>query len=222
VEFIIGQPVAAAATNLSADELASLLKKYPESVQKAARQSFQLLRLNRTSHRQSPGRPLKRRSLVFPTEEVLISGITAALLVALMPPSTFSAERQLDVSQARLCVTGADHNRPNAFPGLGDFIGWPGGIERMPNGDLLLVHSVGYWHSSFAQPRGIEPTTRKRWSATGWPLDFPAPTGGRTMACRSTDGGRTWPRPLTILDHRLDDGPHAVFTARDGTVLCFN
>ena len=30
----------------------------------------------------------------------------------------------LTVEQARLCVTGFDHNRPANFPGLGDFIGW--------------------------------------------------------------------------------------------------
>ncbi|HIM28175.1 MAG TPA: exo-alpha-sialidase [Planctomycetes bacterium] len=132
-----------------------------------------------------------------------------------------AAEKETDVRQARLCVTGADHNRPEAFPGLGDFVGWPGGIDRMPNGDLLLVHSAGYWHSSFAQPRQIEAELRKRWLESGWPLEFPAPTGGRTMACRSTDGGKTWSKPRTILDHRLDDGAHAVFTCRDGTVLCF-
>jgi len=127
----------------------------------------------------------------------------------------------LDVKEARVLVTGADHKRPESFPGLGDFIGWPGGVERMPNGDLLLVHSAGYWHSSFAQPRQIEPALRKRWLSEGWPLDCPAPTGGRTMACRSTDGGKTWSRPHTILDHKLDDGPHAIFTCRDETVLCF-
>ena len=63
----------------------------------------------------------------------------------------------LTINEARVCVTGADQNRPAPFPGLGDFIGWPGGIDRMPNGDLLLGHSAGYWHSSFADPRQIEP-----------------------------------------------------------------
>ncbi len=126
-----------------------------------------------------------------------------------------------NIAQARQCVTGADHNRPAPFDGLGDFIGWPGGVERMPNGDLLLTFSAGYWHVSFAQPRQIEPQLRKKWLAQGWPLDFPAPTGGRTMACRSTDGGKSWLKPYTLYDHRLDDGAHALFTCRDGTVLCF-
>jgi len=132
-----------------------------------------------------------------------------------------AADKPLSIAEARVCVTGADHNRPPDFPGIGDFIGWPGGIERMPNGDLLLGHSAGYWHSSFAQPRQIEPKLKKQWASQGWPVDFPAPTGGRVMACRSKDNGRTWSRPSTIIDHRLDDGAHAIFTCRDGTVLCF-
>jgi len=148
--------------------------------------------------------------------------VSLGILLMMSSSGVCSAQDSpLDVKEARVLVTGADHNRPESFPGLGDFIGWPGGVERMPNGDLLLVHSAGYWHSSFAQPRQIEPTLRKRWLSEGWPLDFPAPTGGRTMACRSKDGGKTWSRPLTILDHKLDDGPHAIFTCQDKTVLCF-
>ena len=146
--------------------------------------------------------------------------IMTAVCLSLLAGRTAVAE-PLTIKQARVCVTAADHNRPETFPGLGDFIGWPGGIERLPGGDLLLAHSAGYWHSSFAQPRQIEPELAKRWRAEGWPLDFAAPTGGRTMACRSKDGGKTWSQPKTLLDHPLDDGAHAVFTCRDGTVLCF-
>ena len=130
-------------------------------------------------------------------------------------------EDPLTAVSARVCITGAEHNRPASFVGLGDFIGWPGGIETMPNGDLLMVHSAGYWHVSFAQPRSINAGVRERWLSDGWPLNTVAPTGGRSMACRSTDGGRTWSKPFTIIDHKLDDGPHAIFTCSDGTVLCF-
>ena len=86
-----------------------------------------------------------------------------------------------DARAARVCVTGWDVNRPETFPGLGDFIGWAGGLERMPNGDLLLAHSAGYWHASFASPRLFAPETREKYAAAGWPAvgqhaAKPAPT----------------------------------------------
>ena len=148
-------------------------------------------------------------------------GIAVAVNILAFDDVRVVADEPLSIKQARVCITGADHNRPDSYVGIGDFIGWPGGIDRMPNGDLLLTHSAGYWHSSFAQPRQIEPNRRKNWLAEGWPLDFVAPTGGRTMACRSTDGGKTWSKPVTILDHRLDDGAHAVLTLRNSTIVCF-
>ena len=124
---------------------------------------------------------------------------------------TAAAEEKLTAEHARVCVTGYDHNRPDPFPGLGDFIGWAEAIERMPNGDLLLVHSAGYGHVSWASPRQL----------AGQVLDFVAPTGGRSMACRSSDNGKTWSKPVTVVDHRLDDRPDGLLTCRDGTVLCF-
>ncbi|MAT75821.1 hypothetical protein CMK14_11825 [Candidatus Poribacteria bacterium] len=127
----------------------------------------------------------------------------------------------LTIEQARLCVTGWDHNRPANFPGLGDFIGWARGIERAPNGDLLLVHSAGYWHVSFARPRLFHQGTRKKWEAEGWPLDYDAPTGGRSMMTRSQDEGKTWSQPKPITDFPLDDSPVTLFVCPDETILCF-
>tara|TARA_B100000809_G_scaffold266650_1_gene330503 strand:+ start:522 stop:1658 length:1137 start_codon:yes stop_codon:yes gene_type:complete len=127
----------------------------------------------------------------------------------------------LTVEQARLCVTGFDHNRPANFPGLGDFIGWARGIERAPNGDLLLVHSAGYWHVSFATPRVFHQETRKKWDKEGWPLDYNAPTGGRSMMTRSKDEGKTWSQPKPITDFPLDDSPVTLLTCLDKTILCF-
>lgn len=129
-----------------------------------------------------------------------------------------AADKPLSIAEARVCVTGADHNRPPDFPGIGDFIGWPGGVERMPNGDLLLGHSAGYWHSSFAQPRQIEPKLKKQWASEGWPVDFPAPTGGRVMACRSTDNGRTWTGNIP-LDPSSYGYPGSYILERDQTIL---
>ncbi|MAE68139.1 MAG: hypothetical protein CMJ18_28145 [Phycisphaeraceae bacterium] len=119
--------------------------------------------------------------------------------------------RPLTAKDVRVCVTGYDHNPPDPFPGMGEFIGWAEAIERMPNGDILLVHSAGYAHRSFASPRDIKGRDDKP----------PAPTGGRSMACRSRDNGKTWSKPVTVIDHRLDDRPHSLFVCRDGTVLCF-
>ncbi len=149
--------------------------------------------------------------LCFPVMLLLFPGVL----------STPVNGQSLPIQQVRVLVTGAQHNRPAPFPGLGDFIGWPGGIERSADGELLLVHSAGYWHVSFAQPRQIEPDRRESWLKSDWPLDFPAPTGGRTMITRSSDAGRTWSKPETLLDHYLDDGPHALFRCADGTLLCF-
>jgi hypothetical protein len=119
--------------------------------------------------------------------------------------------RKLTARDVRVCVTGYDHNRPDPFPGMGDFIGWAEAIDRMPDGDLLIVHSSGYGHVSFASPRKLAGADDKP----------TAPTGGRSMACRSSDNGRTWSKPVTVIDHRLDDRPDALLTCRDGTVLCF-
>ena len=150
------------------------------------------------------------------------AGLVLSLVVAIATVGSTSAvaAKPLSIGKARLLVTGARHNRPDDYPGIGDFIGWPGGIDRLPNGDLLMTHSSGYWHSAFAMPRQIEPKLAANWRSEGGPLDFKAPTGGRTMACRSTDGGRTWSKPFTILDHRLDDGAHAVMTLPSGRIIC--
>jgi len=148
--------------------------------------------------------------------------LSLALYTIIAAEISLSAQEVLsDIRQARVLVTGPEHNRPEPFPGLGKFIGWPGGIERLSNGQLLMTNSAGYWHVSFAQPRDIEPTRKESWFKGGWPLDFPAPTGGRSMMTRSHDGGKTWTRPETLLDHRLDDGPHALFRCRDGSLLSF-
>ena len=161
-------------------------------------------------------------ALAVRSRRLLIAAGTVALLCLILSENQRAGgDEPLTIEQARVCVTGHNHNRPDPFPGLGDFIGWPGGIERMPNGDLLVAHSAGYWHVSFAEPRLLEPELKKQYAAENWPVDFPAPTGGRVMSCRSTDNGKTWSKPETVVDYRLDDFPHALFTCRDGTVLMF-
>lgn len=147
------------------------------------------------------------------------SSMTYALLALLfMAPLSHAAEKS-SAEKLRVTVTAPGFNRPQRFPGIGEFT-WPGNMQRLPNGDLLMVHSFGYYHSSFALPRRIEPKTRKRWLAQGWPLQFEAPTGGRSMIVRSKDGGRTWNRPRTLIDLPLDDGACGLLRCPDGTLIC--
>ncbi len=127
----------------------------------------------------------------------------------------------LSYKEARICVTGYDTNRPDDFPGLGDFIGWVGGVVRLADGDLLFVHSAGYWHVSFATPHVITDNLKESYSKSGFAPNHQAPTGGRIMAVRSTDNGKTWSRPVTVYDGPLDDGCSNVFVTDRGTVLVF-
>ncbi len=125
----------------------------------------------------------------------------------------------LTAEKARICVTGYDHNRPDPFPGLGDFIGWVGGVNRLANGELLFVHSAGHWHVSFATPLVLSDDLIAPYQKAGLDLDLKAPTGGRIMACRSQDNGKSWSRPVTVYDGPLDCRPSASFVTGKGTVI---
>jgi len=146
----------------------------------------------------------------------LTLGLLAGL--ALVPCESITAQKT--ASEMRVTVTGHDVNRPDDYPGIGDF-GWAGNIERLADGRLMLVHQWGYWHSSFSEPRMIEPELATRWRSEGWPLDFKAPTGGRSMATYSSDDGRTWSKPTTLVDHPQDDNPYGLLRTRDGSLTCF-
>ena len=130
------------------------------------------------------------------------------------------AQTPLSIKDARVIVTAHDFNRCDSFPGVGDF-GWPGNIQRASNGDLLLVHSWGYWHASFASPRLLEKETYRRYKAIGWPVDFNAPTGGRALITRSSDNGNTWSKPAVVNDYYLDDAAYGLVKCPDGTLCCF-
>ena len=131
------------------------------------------------------------------------------------------AAKGLPLDKARRCIVGHDHNRPDHFPGLGDFIGWNGDIVRLANGELMFVHSAGYWHVSFATPVLLTGSLKKSYSDWRLDLDHEAPTGGRIMCVRSSDNGKTWTKPVTLFNNELDNGPSATFVTRKGTVIQF-
>ena len=145
------------------------------------------------------------------------------LLILLSALATADANAQpvteLPLEKARICITGYDHNRPDPFPGLGDFIGWVGDMVRLMNGDLLFTHSAGYWHVSFATPIVLSENLVESYKKSGLDLNHKAPTGGRIMACRSSDNGKTWTKPELVYDGKLDAGPSATCVTDKGTVI---
>ena len=133
--------------------------------------------------------------------------------------SQSGAPTGLPLDKARMCIVGYDHNRPNQFPGLGDFIGWPGDLVRLTNGELMFVHSAGYWHVSFATPVVLTGALEKSYSKWHLDLNHQAPTGGRIMYVRSADNGKTWTKPVTLFNNEIDNGPSATFVTNKGTVI---
>src|SRR5450755_939523 len=72
-------------------------------------------------------------------------------------------------------------------------------VCRLRNGDLFCVFYSGYGHVS---------TPNDKWSK-----------GGRIMAVRSTDNGKTWGKPVVAIDTDLDDRDPSVACLKDGTLL---
>jgi hypothetical protein len=72
-------------------------------------------------------------------------------------------------------------------------------VCRLPNGDLYCVFYSGYGHVS-------TPNDKR-------------PKGGRIMAVRSTDNGKTWGKPAAVIDTDRDDRDPSVACLKDGTLL---
>src|SRR5436305_6649920 len=72
-------------------------------------------------------------------------------------------------------------------------------VCRLRNGDLYCVFYSGYGHVS---------TPTARW-----------PRGGRIMAVRSSDDGKTWGKPAVVMDTDRDDRDPSVACLKDGTLL---
>lgn len=110
-------------------------------------------------------------------------------------------------------------NQPEAFPRYAGFVGWESPV-RLKNGDWLVGFNAGYWHASVATPMQYTPANLEAYRKRGMPADIIAPTGGRAMFTRSTDDGKSWNKPETLIDTPADDRHPAFVQLDDGTVLC--
>jgi hypothetical protein len=116
-------------------------------------------------------------------------------------------------------LVGPGINQPDRFPGYGGFVGWVSPV-RLKNGDWLVGFSAGYWHASAPTPLRFSPKTIAEYRKIGLPAGVVAPTGGRAMIMRSTDEGKTWGKPTTLLDTPDDDRHPAWVEHPDGTLVC--
>jgi hypothetical protein len=128
-------------------------------------------------------------------------------------------ESRVPPENCRGTLIGPGINQPDSFPGYGGFVGWNSPV-RLKNGDWLVGFSAGYWHASAPTPLRFLPKTIEEYRKIGLPADIDAPSGGRAMIMRSTDQGKTWAKPVTLLDTPADDRHPAWVELPDGTLLC--
>ena len=128
-------------------------------------------------------------------------------------------ESAVSPEACRGIVVGPGVNQPDPFPGYGGFVGWESPV-RLTNGVWLVGFNAGYWHASPPTPLHYSPKTLEHYRKLGMPPDITAPTGGRAMVTRSTDGGKFWSKPVTLIDTPADDRHPAFVQLADGTVLC--
>ena len=132
--------------------------------------------------------------------QFVLACVLTTVLACVFSAAGMVGGADLTPEEARVPVTGYDTNRPAAFPGLGEF-SWPGNMVRLPSGELLLVHSQGHYHISFAEPRMIErggaQTTSTAWLAAGlsgtdrWPFDDHPVNGQREDLEQATNADRS-------------------------------
>jgi hypothetical protein len=130
-----------------------------------------------------------------------------------------NGESKATAAECRGIIVGPGVNQPDAFPGYAGFVGWESPI-RLQNGDWLVGFNAGYWHASVSTPMQYTPANLEAFRKMGMPTDIEAPTGGRAMFTRSTDEGKTWSKPETLIDTPADDRHPAFVQWPDGTIQC--
>jgi sialidase-1 len=95
-------------------------------------------------------------------------------------------------------IASAQHQIVCSGEAAGAYAAFPD-VCRLSNGDLFCVFYSGYGHVS---------TPNTQW-----------PKGGRIMAVRSSDDGKSWSNPLVIIDTAQDDRDPSVVCLKDGTLL---
>lgn len=116
-------------------------------------------------------------------------------------------------------IIGPGINQPDPFPGYAGFVGWVS-PSILRNGDWIVGFSAGYWHASAPTPLRYSPQDIEAYHKLGLPENIIAPSGGRAMIIRSEDKGKTWSRPVTIIDTPDDDRHPSFIELSDGTLLC--
>jgi hypothetical protein len=124
--------------------------------------------------------------------------------------------------ECRQAVVGWNTNAPDPFPGFTGTVGLGQDFGVLANGDWLLVFHAGYWHVSMATPFIVPRDRLVAWEREGgMPANIEAPEGGRTLAVRSSDRGRTWSRPRTVTNGPWDRSPVGMTVLGSGRILLF-
>ena len=124
-----------------------------------------------------------------------------------------------DVLKCRKMITGPGVNPHPSYPGCEGFVGWES-VTRLSDGVMLCSFSAGYWHVSFPSPIDIKPDLLESYRRGGFPDKVNAPTGGRALICRSSDGGKTWSQPTTLVDTPGDDRHPVIVELADKSLVC--
>jgi sialidase-1 len=111
------------------------------------------------------------------------------LTLAIAASSLWFAACPAALAQRQIVCSGQAAGGYAAFPDL----------CRLPNGELYCVFYSGYGHVSMPN---------EQW-----------PKGGRIMAVRSSDNGRSWTKPMVAIDTEQDDRDPSVACLKDGTLL---